>query len=124
MKVPVFPKLPILAAALFFMGLSHPVYVQSHQDTTKTILPRDRISTIVIRGYQRIPASVLRRHISIRIGDVYDPAKVERSVKALRNTGYFDKVRAEVSDDPEGTKGGTVVIFSVEEKQASPKGAK
>ena len=80
---------------------------------------QDRISQVIIRGYRRAPISTIRKIISIHPGDVYDPARIERDVKALMNTGYFDDVRAETNDDPKGTNGGTVVIFNVREKDDS-----
>jgi hypothetical protein len=79
---------------------------------------QDRVTMIVIRGNARIPASTIRKNISIEVGDIYDPAMVERAVSALKNTGYFDDVREVTSADPSGTKGGTMVIFYVREKKA------
>jgi hypothetical protein len=83
---------------------------------------QDRITGVIVRGNVRIPASTLRKSISIVPGDMYDPAKIERDVTALRNIGY--EVREVMSDAPTGTKGGPIVIFYVSEKQhaaASPK---
>jgi tetratricopeptide (TPR) repeat protein len=76
-----------------------------------------RIEAIVIRGYRRIPASTIRKSISNIPGDIYDPAKIERDVTALMNTGYFDAVREETSYAPAGMKGGPEVIFYVREKK-------
>ena len=77
----------------------------------------DRITGIIIRGNDRIPASTLRKSISIFPGDIYDPAKIDRDVTALKNTGYFDDVRVETSPGLTGTRGGIVVIFYVHEKK-------
>ena len=76
---------------------------------------QDRIESIVIRGNYRTPASTLRKGISINPGDIYNPAKIERAVAALRNMGY--DVQDVTSDVPTGTKGGPVVIFYVREKE-------
>jgi hypothetical protein len=87
----------------------------------------DRIAGIIIRGNDRISASTLRKSISIFPGDIYDPAKIDRDVTALKNTGYFDDVRAETSTGPTGTMGGRVVIFYVHEKKdaaTKPEGAR
>jgi len=51
-------------------------------------------------GNRRIPKeSVLARLFSHQ-GDLYDPAVVERDFNSLWNTGYFDDVRIEKTDEP------------------------
>lgn len=74
-----------------------------------------RIESVDIRGFRRVPASTIRKSISVHSGDIYDPAKIERDVTALKNTGYFDDVRAQTKDEF-GTKGEKIVTFYVREK--------
>jgi outer membrane protein assembly factor BamA len=75
-----------------------------------------KITLIIVRGNRRVPASTLRARISIRLGDIYDSAKIERDVTALKNTGYFDDVRATTKDDPT-KKNGKIITFTVREKK-------
>ena len=74
-----------------------------------------RITKVIVRGYRRVPSSTLRKSISIHPGDTYDPAQIEREVAALKNTGYFEDVRAETKDD--AWKSGKMVTFTVREKK-------
>jgi len=75
-----------------------------------------KVTVVIVRGNRRISTSTLRAQISIRHGNTYEPGKVERDVTALRNTGYFDDVRAETKDDPK-IKDGKIVTFFVREKK-------
>jgi TonB family protein len=74
-----------------------------------------RITMVIVRGNRRVPTSTVRKSISIHPGDIYEPAKIEGDVAALKNTGYFDDVRA-VTEDEAGTKDGKFVTFYVREK--------
>lgn len=75
-----------------------------------------RITAVIARGNRRIPASILRKSISIHPGDIYGAANIERDVAALKNTGYFDDLRAVTKDDA-GTTDGKMVTFYVREKK-------
>lgn len=131
-----FTRIGFFSALILFIA-ALPVAGQSPQPNkpqTEDVQPlksgvaggQDRISEIEIRGNVRVPTSTLRKSISIRMGDIYDPAKIERDVAALRSTGYFDDIRAETKDDPAGVKGCKIVTFFVQEKKvasASPEAA-
>jgi outer membrane protein assembly factor BamA len=71
---------------------------------------------IILRGNRRISSSTIFAQISIHRGDIYSPAKIERAVTGLRNTGYFDDVRVETKDDTL-TKDRKIVMFFVREKK-------
>ena len=60
------------------------------------------IADIVPRGNRRIPADTIKSRMTTRRGDVYDPAGLERDFNALWNTGYFDDLRFEREQTPEG----------------------
>jgi len=70
------------------------------------------IAAIEIQGYRRVPVETIRAWISIKPGDVYDPNRIERDVKSLLNTGYFETVRSE----REESDGGWIVHFYLKEK--------
>jgi outer membrane protein insertion porin family len=71
------------------------------------------IKEIQFRGNRRIPSSTLRARIFSHAGDAYDENALERDFHALWNTGFFDDLRIEVTDTPEGK----IVVFRVQEKK-------
>jgi tetratricopeptide (TPR) repeat protein len=113
-RVIVCGALILFLAARCAIGQNPPARAQIHD--TRPNAGQYRVEAVIIRGNRQLPASTIRKTISIHAGDLYDPAKVRHDVAALKDTGYFDDVRAVTDDDPTGTKGGTVVIFYVREK--------
>ena len=101
-----------VAAAVAPAVLDCPPQAASPQPPTT----QQRIMMIVIRGNRRVESSKLRALISSRVEEKYDSAKIERDVAALKNTGYFDEVRAVASDDVI-RKNEKVVTFLVREKK-------
>ena len=85
-----------IAKALFLMPLMAAVVpVLRAQDQGAQTLCQPQVI-----GNRRIPKeSVLARLFSHQ-GDLYDPAVVERDFNSLWNTGYFDDVRIEKTDEP------------------------
>lgn len=71
------------------------------------------VEQVVIQRNRRIPESTIKIWISTREGDVYNPAQIDRDVRAIYAQGYFDDVKAFAED---GTRGGKVVIFEVQER--------
>ncbi|MDO8606256.1 MAG: outer membrane protein assembly factor BamA [Phaeospirillum sp.] len=51
-----------------------------------------RLQTIVIQGTQRIEVETVKSYMAITEGDLYDADRVNRSLKALFNTGLFADV--------------------------------
>ena len=54
---------------------------------------------VQVIGNRRIPKESVLARLFSRPGDPYDPAIVERDFNSLWNTGYFDDVRIERTDD-------------------------
>lgn len=52
----------------------------------------DRVRQIVVQGTQRIEVETVKSYMAIAEGDPYDPARVNRSLKTLFNTGLFADV--------------------------------
>ena len=63
---------------------------------------QDLIVGIVVHGNRRIPADTVKARIFSKVGDVYDPAAIERDFNALWNTGYFEDIRFEREQNPKG----------------------
>ena len=57
------------------------------------------IRRVVVEGNQRIEPSTVESYLALRPGDVYDPQKVDNSIKSLYATGLFDDVAIQRQDD-------------------------
>jgi outer membrane protein insertion porin family len=83
----------IALSALLIVGFFEPVVgtgsAQAQSRQARTVVIRQ----IVVQGNQRIEAETVRSYMEITVGDTYDPAKVNRSLKALFRTGLFSDVR-------------------------------
>lgn len=60
------------------------------------------ITEIRIIGVRRIPRETVMARMFSRVGDPYDPLTVERDFNSLWNTGYFDDVRIQKEQTPNG----------------------
>jgi outer membrane protein insertion porin family len=65
---------------------------------------QDLVVGITVTGNRRIPADTVKARIFTKVGDVYDPAALERDFNALWNSGYFEDIRFEREQDPKGWK--------------------
>ena len=68
--------------------------------------PRVRIGRVLVTGNHRTKASVIRRAISVREGEPYDPEAVAKTQAALLGLGVFRSVALRLSDaeTPEAVK--------------------
>jgi outer membrane protein insertion porin family len=62
------------------------------------------INNVEVHGNRRIPAETIKSRTFVKAGDVYDQQAVERSFSSLWNTGYFDDLRFEREQTPQGWK--------------------
>lgn len=70
------------------------------------------IASIAPEGNKRIDAGAILRKISTKPGDIYDPARLRRDLKAVFAMGYFDNVEIDATDTPKGK----AIVFRVKEK--------
>jgi outer membrane protein insertion porin family len=70
------------------------------------------IQDIDVIGNRRIPKESITSRIYTKAGDVYDEAALQRDLRSVWNTGYFDDVRIERE---QGSKG-WIIHFYVREK--------
>jgi outer membrane protein insertion porin family len=70
------------------------------------------ISQIRVIGNRRIPRETVLARLFSHPGDPYDPATIERDFNSLWNTGYFENLRIEREDTPNGI----ILDIIVEEK--------
>ncbi|MGC2698102.1 MAG: outer membrane protein assembly factor BamA [Candidatus Angelobacter sp.] len=66
------------------------------------------IENIDVIGNRRIPTETVKSRIYTRIGDVYDETALERDLRSVWNSGYFEDVRMEREQSP---KGWTIHIY-------------
>jgi outer membrane protein insertion porin family len=63
---------------------------------------QQKIIEIRVIGSRRIPKETIRARMFSKEGEPYDPLTVERDFNSLWNTGYFEDVRIEKEDTPQG----------------------
>jgi len=76
------------------------------------------ITRIEFLGLRRVPVTTVRTRMQSKVGEELDAAKLEQDVRSIEATGWFDSVRAEVSEEP-GLRQATAllhVLFVVEER--------
>jgi outer membrane protein insertion porin family len=59
----------------------------------------DSINQILVAGNQRIEAATIRTYLTVREGDPFDPARIDRSLKNLFATGLFADVNISRQND-------------------------
>ncbi len=97
------PLALVLGLFLFWLVPTHSIAQQTAQ----------LIQEIEVSGNRKTPKETVKARIYTRPGDVYDEAALQRDLRSVWNTGYFDDVRIE----REQTSKGWVITFYVREKQ-------
>ena len=70
--------------------------------TAPVVAQQDLVVGIAVHGNRRIPADTVKARIFTKVGDVYDPAAIERDFNALWNSGYFEDIRFEREQSAKG----------------------
>ena len=96
-----------LMVLVLLLAPAWPVAQLTAQDTSSqaAAAPSGQPQTIIeirVIGTRRIPQETVRARMFSHIGDVYDPLTVERDFNSLWNTGYFEDIRIEKEDTPQG----------------------
>ncbi len=76
------------------------------------LLREDRITSIEIRGVNILDPDVILLRMRMQEGDVFEPEMLNEELRRIFDLGYFDDVRLEVNDTPQGKE----VLIIVEEK--------
>ena len=95
-------KRSLSAAALFLFCLPAIPPSAWAQSTTTPPTAGGTISSIRVIGNRRIPKETVLARLFSHENDAYDPATIERDFNSLWNTGYFEDVRIEREDTPQG----------------------
>lgn len=81
-------------------------------DIAVKVFKRIRIADVIIQGNARIESDAIKRFIKSSKGDVFSADRLSEDLKAVYGMGYFDDVRIESEDRPDGK----LIIFHVQEK--------
>jgi len=97
----------LLGRSLMLVLLLAPVAPGSRlyaQEDQAAAAPASQQKIIEIRviGARRIPRETVLARMFSRVGEPFDPLTVERDFNSLWNTGYFEDVRIEKEDTPQG----------------------
>jgi outer membrane protein insertion porin family len=88
------------------------VVKQLARDIGMKLFKREKVSGVVIAGNKRIESDAIKMIIKTKPGDIYLSKSLSDDLKAVFAMGYFDDIRIEAEDTPDGKK----IIFRVEEK--------
>ena len=88
------------------------VVKQLSRDIGMKLFKREKVSGVVIAGNKRIESDAIKMIIKTKPGDIYLSKSLSDDLKAVFAMGYFDDIRIEAEDTPDGKK----IIFRVKEK--------
>lgn len=69
----------------------------------------EKVAEVKISGNRRIEAAAVKAAMSTKAGGAYSALRLDADIKAIWKLGYFDNVRAEVEDGPDG-KSVTIMV--------------
>jgi len=72
---------------------------------------QQRIAEIRIEGNERIGDDAILAQIKSSVGSILNPKAVRQDIRAIYNMGYFEDIRVEAKDSPQGK----ILIFYVKE---------
>ena len=75
------------------------------------VFPQQMVAKVRVEGNERIGSDAIRSVIKTAEGQPFSPAKLQEDIKAIYNMGYFEDVRVDARDAPEGKE----VVFKVRE---------
>jgi len=76
------------------------------------LFKQQRVAKILVSGNRRIEADAIRRRIKTEPGSAFAAKDLTKDLKSIYSMGYFEDIRIETEDSPEGK----VLIFQVKEK--------
>jgi len=95
-------------ACCLFVQAGPALATQQGEQTAATNYVIERLDFI---GFRRVQSATLRMKVSSAPGQPYKAEQVERDAQALRDTGFFDEVRAEVTDSPDQPNAKIVAFY-------------
>lgn len=83
------------------------------RDFSVKLFKRETVAGVSIVGNQRIESDAIKRIIKTAAGEIYLAKRIPEDIKAIYSMGYFDDIRVDVKDVPDGKS----IVFTVKEKQ-------
>ncbi len=81
-------------------------------DLSLRLFKREKVTQILIKGFDRIEEDAIRRVIKTKPGDIFNAKSISEDLKAIYAMGYFDDIRVEAQT----VNGGKIISFVVKEK--------
>ena len=78
----------------------------------RKLFKQEVVAKVSISGNQRIEADAIRGRIKTEPGSVFQAKELTKDLKSIYAMGYFEDIRIETEDSPEGK----IIIFNVKEK--------
>ena len=78
----------------------------------RKLFKQETVAKVSISGNKRIEADAIRRRIKTEPGSVFAAKDLAKDLKSIWAMGYFEDIRIETEDSPEGK----IIIFEVKEK--------
>jgi outer membrane protein insertion porin family len=76
------------------------------------IFKHKKIAAVLVEGNKRIETDAIKKYIKTRQDDIFNAKKISEDLKSIYSMGYFENIRIESNDKPEGK----IIIFKVKEK--------
>jgi outer membrane protein insertion porin family len=76
------------------------------------LLKKDRIASIEIQGVNTLDPDVILLRLRMQEGDIFEPEMLNEELRRIFDLGYFDDVRFQVEETPQGRE----ILIVVEEK--------
>ena len=76
------------------------------------IFKYEKIAAVLVEGNKRIETDAIKKYIKTKQGDIFNAKKISEDLKSVYSMGYFENIRIESNDKPEGK----IIIFKVKEK--------
>ena len=79
-------------------------------------LAEGRVVAVRVEGNRRVEEAAVLALVQLREGDTLAAWKIQRDIKAIFRSGFFDDIQVDISDAD--AMGGKIVTFVVDEKPA------
>ncbi|MBU4420363.1 MAG: outer membrane protein assembly factor BamA, partial [Proteobacteria bacterium] len=76
------------------------------------LFKQEKIVEVLVEGNKRIETDAIKKYIKTKSGDIFNAKSVSEDLKSVYSMGYFEDIRIESEDKPEGK----TIIFKVKEK--------
>jgi len=76
------------------------------------IFKHEKIAAVLVEGNKRIETDAIKKYIKTKQDDIFNAKRISEDLKSVYSMGYFEDIRIESEDKPEGK----IIIFKVKEK--------